>query len=98
MANKKVQNQRLARTFVIAWAERAWEEYLYWQGHDQEIVKLINSMVEECRQHPFTGSAQPERLSHDFIGLWSRRITREHRLVYLTEGDTVYIFSCRHHY
>ena len=98
MAFKKVQNRRLDRTFVIAWAEHGWEEYLYWQDHDLEIVKLINSLVEECRQHPFIGSGQSERLTHDLIGLWSRRMTREHRLVYLTEGDTVYIFSCRHHY
>ena len=98
MTNQKAKNQRLAKTFVIAWARRAWQEYLFWQDHDPEIVKLINSFVEECRHHPFTGSGRPERLTHDLIGLWSRRITREDRLVYLTEGDTVYIYSCRHHY
>lgn len=98
MTNKKAKDQKLAKTFVIAWAKRGWEEFLFWQDHDPEIVKLINSLLEECRQHPFTGSGRPVRLTHDLIGLWSRRIRREHRLVYLAEADSVYIFSCRHHY
>lgn len=98
MTNQKAKNQRLARTFVVAWSERGWEEYLYWHDHDLGIVKVINSLVEECRQHPSTGSGNPERLTHDLIGLWSRRINREHRLVYLPEPDCVYISSCRHHY
>lgn len=98
MTNQKAKNQRLAKTFVIAWTRRGWEEYRYWQDHDPEIVKQINNLVDECRQHPFIGSGRPEGLAHDLVGLWSRRITREHRLVYLTEGDTVYIFSCRRHY
>lgn len=98
MTKRKVTYPQQARTFTIVWTESAWEEYLYWQGEDPGIVARINQLLEECKQHPFTGSGRPERLRHNLNGYWSRRITIEHRLVYLAAENSIYIVGCRHHY
>lgn len=48
--------------------------------------------------HPFTGIGKPEPLKGDLSGLWSRRITREHRLVYFFEAGMLTVLQCRYHY
>ena len=47
---------------------------------------------------PHSGLGKPEPLKHDLTGYWSRRIDREHRLVYRLEGETILVASCRYHY
>jgi toxin YoeB len=47
---------------------------------------------------PYQGMGKPEPLKFDLAGLWSRRIDREHRLVYQVIGDDLLIYSCRYHY
>lgn len=49
------------------------------------VSKKIRKLLDELKEHPHTGTGKPERLKHDFNGYWSRRITREHRLVYSIE-------------
>lgn len=98
MKNKKAENKQQARTSAVSWTANAWDDYLVWQQHDAGIAKVINALIEECRRHPFTGTGKPEPLSGNLTGFWSRRITREHRLVYLAEDKTIYVVSCRYHY
>ncbi len=76
----------------------AWNHLLYWQDADKAVVKKINSLIKECQRHPFEGTGKPEPLKGDLAGYWSRRIDREHRLVYRVIGDDVEILSCRFHY
>jgi toxin YoeB len=87
---------------IIAFDRNAWEEYLHWQAADRTILERINSLIEECRRHPFAGTGKPEPLKSDLAGFWSRRITQEHRLVYRVsgkgEGQTLQIAQCRYHY
>jgi toxin YoeB len=47
---------------------------------------------------PFTGIGKPEPLKHAFAGSWSRRISDEHRLVYLVDGEDVVVLQARYHY
>ncbi len=47
---------------------------------------------------PGEGLGKPEPLKYDLAGFWSRRIDREHRLVYQVVGDELFIYSCRYHY
>lgn len=98
MTNKKAQNKQQAKVPAVSWTDHAWDDYLWWQNEDSRIVEAINGLIEECRRHPFTGTGKPEPLKGDLTGLWSRRITREHRLVYLPENKAIYIVSCRFHY
>ncbi len=80
------------------WLTEAWEEYLYWQKQDQKTLDRINLLIKETMRQPFVGLGKPEPLKSNLSGWWSRRITREHRLVYKVENNTVVIFQCRFHY
>ncbi len=83
---------------ILCWAARGWEDYLYWQATDRQVLKRINSLIKDIRQHPHEGIGNPEPLKHNWSGYWSRRIDREHRLVYKAEGETITIVQCRYHY
>jgi toxin YoeB len=98
MKSKKVENKQQAKSIAIGWTDNAWEDYLYWQKEDPQILDEINNLIEECRRHPFTGTGKPEPLSNNLTGYWSRRINREHRLVYLPEDKAIYVVACRYHY
>ncbi len=80
------------------WLSEAWEEYLYWQKQDAKTLERINTIIKETRREPFAGIGKPEPLRSNLTGWWSRRITREHRLVYKVENDMLIIMQCRFHY
>lgn len=83
----------------ITWAESAWEDYLYWQQHDRSKLKRINKLIKDItRDDPFDGIGEPEPLKFNLSGYWSRRIDREHRLVYKVIDDSLLIAQCRYHY
>jgi toxin YoeB len=76
-------------------------EYMQWE-EDPKIHKRINDLIQDALQHPFTGLGKPEPLRGNLKGYWSRRITREHRLVYKVSGtppgDVLTVVQCRFHY
>ncbi len=78
--------------------DRAWDDYLYWQQTDKKILERINLLLKDISRTPFDGLGKPEPLKHHLSGCWSRRIDREHRLVYRVDQDTVYVIQCRFHY
>lgn len=82
----------------LLWNKKGWKDYLYWQSVDKKIVKRINALIEDIQRHPFSGIGDPEPLRHQWSGYWSRRINREHRLVYKLSGDIISIAQCRYHY
>jgi toxin YoeB len=83
---------------VFTFSEIAWEDYLYWQKTDKKILKKINSLIKEISRIPFEGTGKPEPLKYDLAGFWSRRIDREHRLVYQVKDSELLIYACRYHY
>ncbi|MBS5835401.1 Txe/YoeB family addiction module toxin [Neisseria sp. DTU_2020_1000833_1_SI_GRL_NUU_006] len=83
---------------ILAWADYAWEDYLYWQTQDKKTLKRINLLIKDIMRHPFEGLGEPEPLRHNWQGFWSRRIDLEHRLVYQVRGDTLFVAQCRYHY
>ena len=78
--------------------EQAWEDYLCWQQQDRKTLKRLNGLIKECSRTPFSGTGKPEPLKGSLSGWWSRRLDREHRLVYRCEGETLLIAQCRYHY
>lgn len=76
----------------------AWNQYQYWLDTDRAMARKINALIRECLRHPSEGTGKPEPLKGDLSGFWSRRIDREHRLVYRVEGGTLEIAQCRYHY
>ncbi len=83
---------------MICWAEEAWEDYCYWLKTDKKILIKINNLIKATQRSPFEGIGSPEPLKHNLSGYWSRRITKEHRLVYKIDGDKLIIIQCRYHY
>lgn len=83
---------------ILSWAPEGWEDYLYWQNTDKKIVKRINTLIQSIQRAPFTGIGDPEPLKHQWSGYWSRRIDREHRLVYEIIDGALFIAQCRYHY
>jgi toxin YoeB len=83
---------------MISFEEAAWDDYLWWQQNDKSVVKKINQLIRDIGRSPFEGLGKPEPLKHNLAGFWSRRITDEHRLVYLVEGAEIVIAQCRYHY
>ncbi len=83
---------------ILCWAENAWEDCLYWQGTDRKVIKRINTLVKDIRRNPFEGIGDPEPLKHSWARYWSRRIDREHRLVYKATDDSIIVVQCRYHY
>ncbi len=82
----------------LTFAEKAWEDYLYWQQADKKILKRINTLIKDIKRNPYSGIGDPEPLKYNWSGFWSRRITKEHRLVYVVEQDAILIAQCRFHY
>ena len=82
----------------LVFHENAWEDYLHWQRTDAKLLRRVNQLIKECARTPFEGTGKPEPLRGSLSGWWSRRITREHRLVYRVDGDRLLIAQCRFHY
>jgi toxin YoeB len=78
--------------------QQAWEDYQYWIETDKKILKRINKLIRDIQRTPYEGIGDPELLKYDWSGFWSRRITREHRLVYTFESNSILIAQCRFHY
>ena len=83
---------------MLTWADKAWEDYVYWQHTDKKVLKRINTLIKDITRQPFEGLGDPEPLKHHWSGYWSRRIDREHRLVYKVADQTVIVVQCRYHY
>jgi len=82
----------------ITFSKNAWEDYTSWQTDYKKILKKINKLIKDIQRNPFSGIGKPEPLKFDLSGLWSRRIDREHRLVYKIKDKEILIYSCRYHY
>lgn len=96
---KKTKNKAAAvNSCKVAWSSDGWDDYLYWQAHDQNIVEEINGLIEEISRDPFRGTGKPEPLRGDLTGFWSRRITKADRLVYIVQDGVIYVMQCRFHY
>ena len=82
----------------LIFSENAWEDYVYWQRTNKKILNRINTLIKEIQRTPSAGIGKPEPLKHGLSGYWSRRIDREHRIVYKVMGDDLLIAQLRHHY
>lgn len=83
---------------ILAWADHGWDDYLYWQQTDKKLLKRINTLIKAIKKQPFEGIGDPEPLKHNWTGYWSRRINKEHRLIYTVKEDYLIIAQCRYHY
>ena len=82
----------------IIFSKNSWEDYISWQTEDKKILRKINELIKEIQRTLFERTGKPEPLKFELSGYWSRRIDREHRLVYQIKNDELLIYSCRFHY
>jgi toxin YoeB len=82
----------------LVFAEAAWQDCLYFQANDKQMLQRINKLILEIQREPFAGIGKPEPLKHALSDFWSRRINDEHRLVYKVENDSLLIAQLRYYY
>jgi toxin YoeB len=74
------------------------EDLRWWVANDRKIALRALTIVEAVLRAPFDGIGKPEPLKYLGPGLWSRRLTQEHRIVYLVRADRVDFLQGRYHY
>ena len=74
------------------------EDLRYWVETDRKLALRALDLVEAILRDPFQGIGKPEPLRYLAPGTWSRRLTQEHRLVYLVRDDRIDFLQARYHY
>ncbi|MBV9033886.1 MAG: Txe/YoeB family addiction module toxin [Acidobacteriaceae bacterium] len=74
------------------------EDLRFWIETDRKVALRALDLIEAIIKDPFTGIGKPEPLKHLLAGSWSRRLTQEHRIVYLVSDDRVSFLQARYHY
>jgi toxin YoeB len=83
---------------LTAFSSHVREDLTFWVETDRKIALRVLGLVEAVVRDPFRGIGKPEALKHLGSNLWSRRITQEHRLVYLVRADRIDFLQCRYRY
>jgi toxin YoeB len=74
------------------------EDLRYWVETDRRTALRVLDLVEAVLRDPFSGIGKPEPLKYLGAGVWSRRITQEHRLVYVVSAERIDFLQARYHY
>ena len=74
------------------------EDLRYWVDTDRKLAKRAFDLIEAILLNPFEGIGKPEPLKYLTPGVWSRRLTQEHRIVYLVKDDRIDFLQARYHY
>jgi toxin YoeB len=74
------------------------EDLEYWIKTDRKIALRAFKIIEDIMGNPFQGVGKPEPLRYLAPGTWSRRLTQEHRIVYLVRDDRIDFLQARYHY
>ena len=82
----------------IAFLPAGFDDFNWWVTADKKVYARIIKLITDIDRDPYAGLGKPEPLKHELKGLWSRRITEEHRLVYKATEEEIVIVSCRFHY
>lgn len=82
----------------IEFSAASFADYRYWQQQGPKNLRKINQLLQEITHTPFMGTGKPEALRGDLQGYWSRRIDREHRLIYWVLDNRIQVLACKYHY
>ena len=72
------------------------DDLKYWTEADSKVAVRVLTLAEHISRDPFRGIGKPELLKG--LGVWSRRITQEHRITYRVDGGKIHLLQCRYHY
>lgn len=74
------------------------EDLRWWVDTNRKTALRVLTLIEAVLRDPFAGTGKPEPLKGLTPNTWSRRITDEHRLVYVVFDDRVVFVQARYHY
>ena len=74
------------------------EDLKYWVKNDRKTALRVIKLIEDILRDPFAGIGKPEPLKYLSPGTWSRRITQEHRIVYLVRDERIDFLQAQYHY
>lgn len=96
---QKSKNQRQPKTERDAVFHPEFREDLrYWVETDRKTALRAFALIEAIMRDPFDGIGKPEPLKYLAPGTWSRRLTQEHRIVYLVSEERIDFLQARYHY
>jgi len=82
----------------VQFTKDAWEDFASWLNEDRKTVKRIMKLIKDIKRNGYSGIGNPEPLSENLSGYWSRRIDDKNRIVYKIDGDIIVINQCGSHY
>jgi len=74
------------------------EDLRSWVETNPRTALRAFDIIEDTLRQPFSGIGKPEPLKHFAVGVWSRRLTQEHRIVYLVRRGQIDFLQARCHY
>ena len=86
------------RTYEAVVQDEFRDDLQWWIETDRKTALKVLALVEAVLRDPFVGVGKPEPLRFLAPGTWSRRITQEHRLVYLVRDGRIDFLQARYHY
>ena len=98
MAKKDKQESQQTPIRDAVFSQKFREDLEYWIETDRKTALRAFKVIEAIMRDPFTGIGKPEALKYLELGTWSRRLTQEHRIVYLVRDDRIDFLQARYHY
>jgi toxin YoeB len=98
LALSKKNKSKERRTREAVFQPEFIDDLRYWVTTDRRTALRLIDLVSEILRDPFQGTGKPEPLKHVLAGAWSRRLTQEHRIVYLVRDDRIDFLQGRYHY
>ncbi len=98
MTGEGSERRKAARPRVAVFQPEFLQDLRYWVETNRKVALRAFDLIEAILRDPFTGIGKPEPLKYLLAGSWSRRLTEEHRIVYLVREDAVDFLQARYHY
>ena len=97
MVGKGSRRKEVRRERLAVFQKEFREDLRWWVRRDRKTALRALEVVEAVMRDPFEGIGKPEPLRHLLNGAWSRRLTQEHRIVYLVRDDRIDFLQARYH-
>ena len=98
MRRKNKDQARVRRNRATVFHAEFREDLRYWVEVDRKVVLRVFDLIEAIVRDPFSGIGKPEPLKYLASGVWPRRLSEEHRIVYLVAQDRIDFLQARYHY
>lgn len=88
----------MARERVSVFESEFREDLRFWVETDRRVALRLLTLVEAVMRDPFSGIGKPEPIKYFEAGMWSRRLTQEHRVLYIVRDTAIHFTNARYHY